>query len=861
MGYQIKYIGYKNIYLYNINGQIIKFRTKSMREVEQYLKESKYILENNMTFESIELINSDLFFAFEYFSIAEPQLVKNYFLNVYYQLKILLSERNKKPSKQMAIGHIANVPIDDTIVPSNKTLHRIIAIISVNLKSTTLILDEIFFIRDRTFPEVIQTFTTSFGELKYYKKKFKSPLSYWGLNNQTQTIFRSDYGTIEEQSETIINLLTEVHTNVINNNITELVDFLNPEEARIFLLYVKAYPILIKQYFESAIISLIEKGFHLKKCGDQGISLRDILILISKKKDKKRICINFANCNGKFLNNIISELINEYMAIQVDMMINNNQYDFNKDIWTYYYKLNGKLKYATYDFSSVNNDIVKKEFMQYMKELLEKEAQTKNTLRQHKRLGYRLMNYNSVRSCLVYFINNHNINKFADITPSMVDQFLKDLQGNSLNNTIPDSIQSIGRTISEIKFYSKWINKSTSDCIEKPNSNVFLKVEYRGAQLEERLQEETPVIDEYIINQILEKIHFLNPPIYRRLLLCLLNSPRRFNEFQHFYIKHIEPIAQDNVSVLDEHGNPVYRLTFIEHKKHRNKEININGLNYSKIQRKVVVNHIVAREIYEQIDETKTIEEEINKSRKNKIIIDKVFVIKDEANPNGYSLIDTTIFNDAIKSFIIKNNVKDKQEQFWNFNTKQTRTTGANLMVANGCDLDELQEQLGHDRSETTYKSYIKIANLQISQENTDFLKKEFDGVFNRSKSNFNEYEQVALFNKFCLDYNKIYYNRKLLGVCGLSLGENCPYEEKNLDMISPEDEMPCASCSNLYVGSSCKMGWMEIYNQCKNDVDTFETFFKENNLEKEDYDKIREYKKAYAKFIKSRMVVEAITK
>lgn len=874
MEFNIEYINtYGNVSCFDINGYQIKFLTKSERDVMKYLQDMESILINKLKFESINDLNTDvdIFRAIEYFSKAHPDIVKDYFLtakkNILSELEKL--EMRRQATIKSAYKYICGIPI--TECSGDEKIKYLAVNIPYNLKSTQKILNDIFHKRnaDKNL-NINKCYSLPFGVLTCLGIKYYTNSYLWELNRIKNIIFDKSDNDIDILATKIINTLSEVHEKVTNKIIDKLVDFTDLNDMKIMMLYTKAYPELIKQYIQLIIQNYIKDGQHILRAGGLrdsekyatgGVSTLTILQLLSKNQDNYRLSEARKSRSMTPFLKICSNLIDEYMVKQVNYRIQNNEFDINRDKWTYYYTQLGRLRHKTFTFTELKNSSVKREFKLYIKQLIEVDSQTKNTLRKEKSLSSGLMNYTHAKSGIDYFITEHGINSFADITPEMVAEFLSDLEYNGLKGREKTSIRNLLSCKLSIARFSNWIFRNADKIkSQKPDTDVFLNVIFKGSHLLTGEVKGTDVIPEFILNQIIANLHFLKPTVYKRLFLCLLNTPRRIAELQRLEIGSVHPVIEEGDVVLDKYGKPLYRLIVIEHKKHKNKQIDNNGLNYDVVTKILPLNHIAAREIAEQEKETKKLEAEINSQRleKDKVRIKKVFVRKDESLKNGYSVINTTAFNGAIKTFLKDCNVKDENGDPWHFTTKQTRTTGTDIMVQNGESLDSIQTNLGHDDVSTTFNSYITLANLHIADTNTEFMRSQFDNLFSEQTDIFDEDELIALFNKYCLDYNKIYYNRKLLGVCGLKIGEKCPKAEDE-KLCSLNDELPCADCSALYVGKSCEKGWETIHSNCESALNVFQKFFEDNNILLKKAFEIQEYKLAYIKYLKSKKVLEAI--
>lgn len=867
MNYNIKFVMLNNynkgFNTYRIDTFELKFFSKSERQIENSLEEAYGILQDKLIFDNIDSLNTDVFRAFEYYSLKEPGTIKEYFMYMEKLASNQIKELgiNKSTSKTLLLGVMTSLDVKECNC-DNKKLSRVCSNIFRSMPHTTKILSSLFHKRRKTITSEDIKYDMSFGTLVF--KGYSTPFFRWEFNGFAEGIFKkTDNLDTLDMAERITNTLERINFKVNTGHMTELIDATDLNECRCLHLYTL--------FNKEKVTAFIESFFMMKLNERMIFSISNIPVdgaytpidvykaLIGNKNTN--IASNFRYQKSLFLlHEIIQELTKKYLILQVDRLISTNNYDTAQDVWKYYYLQNDKVKVKTFDFTSVKKSYIKIELKKYVINLLEKDSQTKNTIRNHKTIDSKISNYNLIRDSIVYFVDVHEVEFFADITPELVTEYIEDLFSNALGGRIHSSLRTVSSTISAMRQFSDWISRNAEIIRSiKPDRDVFMNVEFYGTDMILAKQEGTEIIPDIIIEQIQEKLHLLKPPVCKRMLLCLLNAPRRFNEFQLMKIGDLKPIKATNRQLFDDDGNPAYSMFFTEHKKVKNREIDSHGNNIKRYKKTIPINCIVANTINEQIEETKELEKRIRAKYGNRITITNVFVKEDDKTAQGYTLLNANLFNAIINAFLKDNHIVDENNEVWHFTTRQSRKTGAGKLVDAGHDLDVVQKQLGHERSETTFKSYIELSHMKMAEENTEYLRAEFDEQFGDDKKSFNKSELEAMFNKFLIDSNKVFYKRRLLGVCGLNLGEKCP-NLKETNNTNVDDILPCADCPNLYVGEKCKSGWEQIYNQCKESIYVYEEFFKKNNMSELQKIKVKDYVQTYIKLTKAGRVIEVLS-
>jgi integrase len=874
MEYEIKYVRTQKFSYYLINNIECKFTTKSNKEVLVYIKEMEHLLQNKFLLNSSDGLKSDTFRAIEYFSNAYPQLVRDYFKNIKLKVREILVQSSLKSTvtKQRIFKYIANIPLSNQDFDSS--FKQYLTYFKNNFKITNDILEEVLDIKsniEKGYTINIE-FDTPQGKLICLGTKYWSKTLTWKLNGFEKEIFSLEPKTdVNDLGNLIAEKLFLIHNVMTGVTNIELIDFTDIQEVRILDLYSMSNENTVKNYLTEFLNNLKGKGIFIihGRSENGGITKTNVLQFISTNKDVAKItyCLQLENRKSYFLK-LYTDASRKQMIKQVEPFINKNQFDISQDKWVYYYIKDKKLRTHAIDFSRLKNVPAKREYKLYMKHLMEVDAKTKNTLRVDKSLDHKIGGYRLVEGILGYLIDYHSIMYTADITGSIVNSLIDDLLYNGIqgwsniyvkNKHITASTYS--KYIYAFRDFYRWIIKNANMIkTKKPSTNHFNNISIDKRMLDE-LSKDTEVIPNYVLEQFQKSMHFLKPEIYQRMLLIYLNTPRRFDEIRTLAQDGISPLLIDDKPTYDSDGKQLFKMIFIEHKKLRNKTIAEQGLDYSTVTKILPVNSIVARELKKQIKDTEALQDKINKNKSedDKIKIHEAFVIENDSVKDGYSLIDSKKFLYTIRKFIKENNIRDVDGTLWSFIIKQTRKTSTRKLIDNGINLDGLQDQLGHTSGNMTYNEYVTISKIALADTNTEYYKNEFDKrLQNSSNESFSESETKALFYKFCLDYRKIYYNRKLLGICNREPGNRCPFQE-TIAYTKPQDEFPCADCPSLMTGKSCKAGWECIKNQQELDIRVFEEFFQKYNIDQKKANKFQEYKTAKIKYIKASKVIEAI--
>lgn len=867
MKYDIKYIGHNNkkTSVFSVNGVELCVYTRSERELEQHLNIFENKLNNNLRFEKYEDILGDTFKVIEYFSSDTPEIVKNYFECIKREMEEL--NPKKEPTKLQFFKYLTNTAENNNL--RNKSFYNIL----IRRPNSLRILNEVFCesIKRHTPNFLLDNMIglqndTSIGKLTYLG--FDDYMHKWQID--TFEIRIGNYMSnpnINELSGKICKLIDYIHEVVSSRMKVELIDFTDTIEIQILHLYYMVCNEELTSYLISRIKEVTKDRVRVGLCKFGAVRFMYTLCknkndyACNEKKLIERINHTARANHSKTIKDLFQSVIDNESVEQIDYLINSNDFDLKSDNWKYFYLKGNSLESKIFDFSLLRNSLIKRELKLYYKSLLADDMITKNTLRRDKELLSSLGCYSYVLVSINYLIESYEVFQSSDLTIDILDSFLKEVLATRLKGSFKgDNNTSLVESVFySIKAFYNWVVENADRFkISKPNPYLFINFELNCSKIKAQ-SKPTAIIPEVVLEQLSEKMHHLKPIIYRRMLLIYLNCPRRFNEIQKAPIGCIKPKEINGIIQKDKNGNPIFELTYVEHKKMKNKDIVNRGLNYEEYTKHITVNYIVAREIFEQQEEIEELQKQLNKKRNaNELVkIDKLFVVSDSKTKSGYRYVRENNFVRSINSFIKEQNIRDNSGNIWMFSARQTRKTSAYILIKNGANFHRIKSDLGHEKFKTTQEFYMEINKILLADTNTEFLKKEFDSrLFDEQKNRFTKYELELMFKQFCLESRIIYYCRKMLGVCTLNFEQKCPHQPNCNESV---DDFPCANCPLLLTSASCKDAWTCLKDDQEVNLNIYIDFMKANNLEESELGTIPQYNIAKMKYQKALKIIEDI--
>lgn len=493
-------------------------------------------------------------------------------------------------------------------------------------------------------------------------------------------------------------------------------------------------------------------------------------------------------------NKIVSEVVGREYRTQYKYFTNTSmEFNFDKDVWQYYFCNKKSIHSYKLNFGKVNNKNIKYELKQYFSSLLKERTTYNEKLNEDFRVLVLGLNF-MVNS-------NRNVKFSADVGMLDIKNMFKYLSNEYITqynkNFSPKTL-----TIYTAKFrkYYEWlIINSAKVKTKNVQINHFNKIKWNNIS---NMSKNTKYIPECVVEKLLGYIEVLNKD-FQTMLLVMLNGGL-----------HYKDVALLTESCIEEE-NGQYILNYIPYKTHKSR-IN-NGL--SKHHR-IIIHESVAYEIMEQIKRTKQLRET---SGLKEIFIhnfDKTYI----------KVYDTKSFNRAINEVINKYNITDDDGQVWRFTSKQCRKTLAVDMIMNGAKANEVANYLGHNKISTTNKYYAEVRKMKLADMNDEFWGKEFKSIVPKEQLNqFTEEERKLLYAEFKLGMREVE-----LGYCMKG------FWEEPCSKLS--GRVSCATCEKICLGVQKKRKWELLKESQKKIIEDLIYGYKKLGIK--NYKEYREYQR-----------------
>ena len=477
----------------------------------------------------------------------------------------------------------------------------------------------------------------------------------------------------------------------------------------------------------------------------------------------------------------------------------NIRIDFNNDIWVVRWVIKESYKTISYDFSNINNSLIKVELKKYYKFIIEKEFKYKSN---KSTPIARVTNASLVIYSIGYMQNELKISSFKEINRLHIYRLIKHLKDEyRKKNNKKIKISTIVQCIGMLKSILNWFIDNDLDSRYKGRNNPFDYVMFKGVN-----EKNTDMIPECVIEKILIHLNELRDDI-QRMTLIMLNCGMRFKE-----------VAYLEENCLEETTSEIYVLKYIPYKVLEARRR--NGLDdYHRI----AIDEEIYNEIKNQIESTKYLREQYN--------TDEIF-LKLGINDN-LKLISSISFVYYVQRLINKYNISDESGRIWNITSKQYRKTLAVDMITKGdATIDEVGNYLGHLSRNTTEKCYAEVRKMKLAEMNSEFFKKRFDLLLeDHQLEKFSEEERKVLYIDFCLNSREVEF-----GVCTANF---------KVDTCNKRgDRFACATCAKICTGKKNYKRWCGLYNSQENIVKKLVEFYEKNNIDRQEYETFREYEK-----------------
>jgi len=473
--------------------------------------------------------------------------------------------------------------------------------------------------------------------------------------------------------------------------------------------------------------------------------------VVTFKKLNKKVFLteNTASFCNEYKDIVRKVIINEYKE-QCDLFLRqNNNFDFNKDRWIFYYLEGNSLNTRVFNFLRIKKSSIRGEIKSYFAYKLKS-----NKYYSYDKQG---QNFQEILSGINYItLNDENVNCCADINIFHVrDMFTHfETENHYSAGSLIDIKSAFNSLFDWLIENAHLINTPT------PSVNCFEKISFHNAK---NMQENAKYIPEEVIEKLLYHIDDLKP-VFQRMLLIMLNCGLHFSDVVH--------LTEDCLIRPKKDGDK-YILKYIPWKTRKSRRI--AGMeDYHRI----VIHESVASEVMKQIKETERLRKESGMKevfihRYNKIKI-KSYVSK--------------AFNTALNKLIKQRNITADGINLWRFTSRQCRKTLAVDMVMNNAQPGEIGNLLAHASSYTTARYYAEVRKMVLADLNSKFWEKEFNVVMEKKE-----------IEKFTLEERKILYLEFKLGVREVELGY-CMKEYGEEPCNKRTGRINCATCSRLCV-------------------------------------------------------------
>ncbi|MGK0466385.1 hypothetical protein [Clostridium sp.] len=577
------------------------------------------------------------------------------------------------------------------------------------------------------------------------------------------------------------------------------------------------------------------------------VEFKSYLILISNNLNNKQILVTcsstllmvcfglsslvinsvFFKIKGPFLN-VYLEICREINSNQIDLIGNMNsslgEISFENDSWGYNYINNDIIYIRNIDYSLIMNESLKKIVKYYF---LHKIQQQKN-IDGKPSCNKHVNKCGNIINSVIFFIDYLKIESFSEINHNMLTAFMNYFQFE-YSSTITGkrlSPTSISKYRTSMKQFLDWYIYECKLGVDKPEVNVFENLQLKNLK---NMNKNTPLIACEVLDNVSKNIGMIKNKMIQRVIMIMLNCPRRFKEVAYL---------EENCLYTDKITGKT-KLMFIPWKVLESKLIDTPDTKYEE----VYVNDVVVREIQEQIDETKGLREE-NKSK-------YIFTYKrNKKQFESLAVLDNSnVINDALNRALVNTLCGELR-----LTTRQFRKAIACEMILNGATLEEVRITLCQKNVKTTKEYYAEVDKILLSDKHTEFFKEQFNHIFpEKHQKLYSKSEIEGIFLKYCYEYRKVFYRKIVMGTCSRSPLEKC---EKN----DFKKKVMCATCSKFCTGKPFLKSWIELKEECSQQVEDLVYFYREIlKLNYVEYSKFEGYKEMVSEINDYSCIIKAI--
>lgn len=521
---------------------------------------------------------------------------------------------------------------------------------------------------------------------------------------------------------------------------------------------------------------------------------RDIITLVGLKARTITPSYGYKIEDTEF-NQLLCDAVSKEYTIQKKALLESNNKEYEKDIWTLY-DLDGiTIVKRTFKFNLIKPYLLREEIKNFVKHNLKcRRAFIESSL--------------DLMIPILSIITDRypNVQCFSDIDRGYIDDAITILETTPLSISKKNNIakvykpSTIRKMIQTCGLAVEFLQKNKIKSIPTPRYNFFKDYTFPNMR---GIEKKTDVIPEYIIDKIDEHSDELMPDI-KLIYDIFRNTGLRAKEVLFLQEGCVEEIDDENLAFIK----------YIPYKILR--QLRLKGLKDTST---MLVPKNVAELINIQAERTK----ELRKKYNTKFI----FIVESNNGTKANVRSDNGI-RAAVNKLIKDNNIIDKDGVLWNFTTRQFRKTLVSIMIENNATTQEISYWLGHLSSRTERDYYEEFEKNKLAKLNTEFFKNKFEVILNKNDINeFTEEERKCLYIDFLLGYRKVelgYCIKKISdGPCGRDIGG-----------------ITCANCNKLCTGKAYLPEWEALRDSAMKIVNNMIDIYKKEGIS--NYNEFREF-------------------
>lgn len=476
----------------------------------------------------------------------------------------------------------------------------------------------------------------------------------------------------------------------------------------------------------------------------------------------------------------IATYIDKKISEKYNQFYKENHLEFSKDTWVLFYRLNEHYRSITISFETIPPSRLKKELMQYCKEVVIDSKYSYTSMKNLKELIYSV-------SCLM---NLFDISSATDVTEFHILSLMRYLETD--NNLKPCSLN--GR-LTGLKDFFKYHSNITGTTDPTINTTLNNLSEHRGT---------TAVIPDDILVYLDNHIQEIRQSDCALAYQLLLETGWRFSD--------IRKIKTVDLSLSDDGTYGIISTISPKTRKARTKRL--LGAE---------ITDVISLQLYNDL--SKYIKDT---SHEREIYgIETIFFSIIKGRVSNFS---SSSLNRALNNKLIHDGIRSVNETYLRFSAMQTRKTVASTLISAGAPIASVQKKLGHVSKQTAERYYAEVNKKNLADLNDEFYKRKFNIYMTPEKLKlFTEDERRILYVDFCMNRRTVE-----LGVCSKHPSEG---------RCSSIGHTSCASCPKLCTGKKWLSRWEKLAEDSAKLLQSFRDKYKENNISSKEYETFIEYK------------------